>query len=578
MEYRKQIYVAGDCMISSLGFSTAENMAAIAAGETGIKEVRDCDIYPVGFPAARICRERWKQEISGTGLESYSLLEQFFIYVIGKVAQETGIDAGSEECGLILATTKGNIDRIDSASAYLWEMARKVGAYFHSKEQPVVVSNACISGVSALVVASRWMECGKYKHVLVAGGDLLTRFVVSGFQSFKSVSARPCRPYDAGRDGLTLGEACGCVALTTDRALVKKEPVVVVKGGAMTNDANHISGPSRTGDGLYLAIRSAMEEAGMDVAAIGFVNAHGTATVYNDEMEAKALNWAGLEQVPLNSLKGYWGHTLGASGIIESIACFEQLRKGVVFGTKGFEVPGVSLPLSLSAQHRTQEIACCVKTASGFGGCNAAVVFGVEGQNQEKQRVRPVKAEITGRCRIAGGKVEVDGETRLEAEGCFGDFVRKAFKSLQEPDMKFYKMDDLCKLGYVTVGWLLKGREVEKEGMGIVLANAASSLDTDRRHEAVIGRLGEEGGSPAVFVYTLPNVVVGEICIRHKIQGENIFFICEKKSMAFLQEYAEMLMSLNKLRTVVYGWCELDGEEYEAEMVLCRATGAVGAE
>ena len=149
-----------------------------------------------------------------------------------------------------------------------------------------MISNACISGVSAIVVASRLIRSGEYDHVFVAGFDLLCDFIVSGFNAFKSVSPVLCRPYDAARDGLTLGEAGGAVLLTADRGL--SATGVTVAGGGISNDANHISAPSRTGDGLAFAIRAALREASLGAAAIGMVNPHGTATLYNDEMESRA--------------------------------------------------------------------------------------------------------------------------------------------------------------------------------------------------------------------------------------------------------------------------------------------------
>lgn len=563
MEIGEKIYVAADHIISALGNSTTENMEAIAHYQSGIERKSNPEWYVCEFPAASI---RGEEEFP----EDYSRLEGLFIKAIQSVLIQTGLVLSARDCLLVLATTKGNIDRINTEEAYIGRMARRIARYFNAYHVPLVISNACISGVSALLVASNLIEGGKYKHVVVAGGDLLTRFVVTGFHSFKSVSNEPCKPYDKDRDGLTLGEACGAVVLTTDRSLVKSWPAVVVAGGCITNDANHISGPSRTGDGLYYAIRSAVSEAGIGAEDISFVNAHGTATAYNDEMEAKALNWAGLAEVPLNSLKGYWGHTLGAAGLIESIACFEQLRRGMAWGTKGFRESGVSLPLNLSALHRPMNMKCCLKTASGFGGCNVAAIYALEEHVVGREKFREVEIREVRNCRILDGQVWIDEEQKCADAGEFGDFIRLAFKALNQPNMKFYKMDDLCKLGYTAVSWLLQDFEIDGLTTGIVFENRAASLDTDRKHQDIIDRLGDLEASPAVFVYTLPNVVMGEICIRHKIQGENTFFISEHKSLGFLKEYASLLMAKQKLRTCIYGWCELDGERYEADLHLLK--------
>ena len=151
-------------------------------------------------------------------------------------------------------------------------------------------------------------------------------------------------------------------------------------GGASSNDANHISGPSRTGEGLILSMRGALKEAQIEeVSTIGYISAHGTATRYNDEMESLAFGTMGLQDTPLNSLKGYWGHTLGAAGVIEAVATLHSLREGFLIPSAGFQSMGVSQPLNVIRAFEEKKINRALKTASGFGGCNAAAVFEREG-------------------------------------------------------------------------------------------------------------------------------------------------------------------------------------------------------
>ncbi|MBC7891052.1 MAG: beta-ketoacyl synthase, partial [Sphingobacteriaceae bacterium] len=146
-------------------------------------------------------------------------------------------------------------------------------------------------------------------------------------------------------------------------------------GGAISNDANHISGPSRTGDGLSTAIGGALRAARLSAEVIDFVSAHGTATRHNDEMEAAALTWAGVQAAPVNSLKGYFGHTLGAAGLIETLVSARSLRENRMLPTAGFSQSGVSTPLNIPSTLHLASLRHCLKTASGFGGCNAALVL-----------------------------------------------------------------------------------------------------------------------------------------------------------------------------------------------------------
>ena len=150
---------------------------------------------------------------------------------------------------------------------------------------------------------------------------------------------------------------------------------VIVSGAATSNDANHISGPSRTGEELSFAIKNALVEAGLTPADIGYISAHGTATPYNDEMEARAISLSGLSQVPVNSFKGYWGHTLGAAGIIESVAAVQSLRHNLLISSAGFADCGVSVPINIIKRNEALPLNACLKTASGFGGCNAAALY-----------------------------------------------------------------------------------------------------------------------------------------------------------------------------------------------------------
>lgn len=587
MEHSLNIYITAHTLITSLGFGIQENTEAIRACRSGIRiqeagRISDSPLLAGMIDAAELERRAKQMQIT-----DYTRMEQLFILAVQEVISQSGASLREPDCALLLSTTKGNVDLLSKqvasnelvapgesngssiqlptdSPAFLWKMAERIGNFFGACNQVDVISNACISGVSALIVAKRQIESGRYKRVIVAGGDILSHFITSGFLSFRSVSAQRCRPYDIQRDGLSLGEACGAVLLETQG----NANDIILSGGAVSNDANHISGPSRTGDGLALAINQAMEEAGVIPGDISFINAHGTATVYNDEMESKAIHLAGLSTVPVNSLKPYFGHTLGASGIIETIFCMEQLKTGILYGTLGFETLGVPMPVTVYGTHQPIPMKCCVKTASGFGGCNAAVVLSLPAACCRQKQVPFSKAltESVNSITIRPGVVERDGTVIFNSsETDFAPFIREAYKNLGDNNMKFYKMDDLCKLGYVAAGYLLKETDYQPEEIGIILANASSSLDTDCKHQTLISKEGDKAASPAVFVYTLPNVVLGEICIRHKIKGENTFFVCPHYEPDSLEDYARIVMAKGKLRTCIIGWCELMDGQYQAE-------------
>jgi 3-oxoacyl-[acyl-carrier-protein] synthase-1 len=171
---------------------------------------------------------------------------------------------------------------------------------------------------------------------------------------------------------LSLGEAAGTIILTNNHDLIKDEEPIIVGRGFTSNDANHISGPSRTGEGLYIAIKRTLERSDRTV---DYISAHGTATPFNDEMESIAITRAGMQHVPVNSLKGYWGHTLGAAGVIESISCIHTLRNNILYNTLGFSCLGVTHPIAVINETKKTQVNTCLKIASGFGGCNASLLY-----------------------------------------------------------------------------------------------------------------------------------------------------------------------------------------------------------
>ena len=367
------VYVIADNIVSPLGPTAAANFAAVTGGSSGIRLHNDILLSPSPFYAAMFSPEL---------PAGYTKFEHLLISSVSEALSQSGIDITSPRTAFLVSTTKGNIELLEqqrdnpqvTEQMELMVTARKVADHFHYPGTPLVISNACISGLLAILIAQRLIVSGQYDHAVVTGADVVTQFVLSGFQSFQAVSPEPCRPFDADRKGVTLGEGAGTVILSNRQDLAAPG-AVVVKAGSVSNDANHISGPSRTGAELGTAMRLAMLNSGLTPEDIGFVSAHGTATLYNDEMEAKALHLAGLHDTPVNSLKGYYGHTLGAAGLIEAIIGIRALQQQVLIPTQGFEQLGVSMPVNVIKKLEQRPMQHYLKTVSGFGGCNAAVVF-----------------------------------------------------------------------------------------------------------------------------------------------------------------------------------------------------------
>ncbi len=379
----KQVFVASDNIITSLGFTTEENAAALKTGQTGIKRHEDNKLSPSPFWASMFDDHALSDRFSEyADPEQYTRFEQLVISSARDALKNTAVNPSGERTLFILSTTKGNVDildrksgyRFDENRVYLWNSALLLQQYFKLFHTPIVVSNACVSGVLAIMIGARYIRSGRYDHVVITGADLVTEFVISGFNSFLSLCDGPCKPFDKDRQGLSLGEGAGTVILTSDEKQCGDREKIIVGPGFSSNDANHISGPSRTGEGLYIAIRRTLEVEDHD-HSIDYISAHGTATPYNDEMESIALTRAGLQHVPVNSFKGNWGHTLGAAGVVESVAGFYSMRQNQLFGTRGFHTLGVTHPINVIKDARENQTRTFLKIASGFGGSNAALLF-----------------------------------------------------------------------------------------------------------------------------------------------------------------------------------------------------------
>ena len=339
-----EVYVVSGNVFSPLGKTTQTNFEALKTGQTAVKLRTDASLSTDPFFASLFDR---KENFYEDNEQKYSRFERILLASITDALQLGGINPEDKNTVLILSSTKGNIGLLETEedSAQLNERislsasAKLIAAHFGFQNIPVVISNACISGVSAIITALRLLRSGQYGNAVIAGADVMSRFIVSGFQSFQALSSDVCKPFDKSRDGLNLGEGAGTIILSTSK---KYQLNVKVLGGAVSNDANHISAPSRTGQELGYAICKALQDAGKEASDIGFISAHGTATIFNDEMEASALTIANLQNVPLNSLKGNYGHTLGAAGLIESIISIQSLLQGVVLPTLNYKDSGVT--------------------------------------------------------------------------------------------------------------------------------------------------------------------------------------------------------------------------------------------
>ncbi|HQW40623.1 MAG TPA: beta-ketoacyl synthase N-terminal-like domain-containing protein [Flavobacteriales bacterium] len=354
-------------VVSPLGEGLTASVQRMREGGTALQH-----IAPSDGPAAVV--GKIPEELLAPGPDRlYHLVDR----VLGNVLDDLDRPQLNERWGCYIASTKGDIEALASADpdhARLPFLADHIQRKAGFTQRPWIISNACASGTSAIAIAGAAIARGHIDHAIVLGVDVLSRFVLRGFQALHAVSEAPCIPFDAARNGTSLGEACAAVVLTNDPAILKNK-LGTFLGGSIAHDANHISGPSRTGEGLVRAIQGACDKAGIKASDIHAINAHGTGTDYNDGMESIAFERCELSAVPMSGYKGWFGHTLGAAGILESILALEALDRGWVLRNEGLVNAGVPGKVNALLKDERTTGDLLLKTSSGFGGCNAAVLL-----------------------------------------------------------------------------------------------------------------------------------------------------------------------------------------------------------
>ena len=605
------ISVLSTNITSPLGFTTEQNYQAVRAGHPSLRRYDGLWGLTEPFAASLFSEE----QRAALALDGYTFFEALAIHSVREALSHIQLDVASPRVILILSTTKGNIGQSPA------EAAQKIAKVLGVSTTPIVVCNACVSGLSAQLLADRLLSASLYDYAIVVGAEEQSKFIISGFQSLKAVSEEPCRPFDIERNGLNPGEAAATIIFgkmvkqrstavppAPDRREVPPAPDRREEGkvngqatldgqresqwsmvqGAVCNDAYHNVSPSPKAEGCAHAIEQAM--AGWDKSRLATVCVHGTATLFNDQMESIAIQKTGLSEVPLSALKGYFGHTMGAAGVLETILTMCATDDGVVLPSKGFTEVGVSgkvsiskTPLPILGENKNSFL----KLLSGFGGCNVAVLY-TKDPPSNARRLTEESTLFSGRNKESlaiKGEVWRGSSIRISSQD--GKKPVDIYKQQIGDYPKFYKMDILSQLAFVAAEQLKKSLPLKGEVEGVCLFNHSSSIVADRQFLSTISDAENFTDalapwradkarifpSPSVFVYTLPNIAAGEIAIRHHVTGETSFYILPKKDEALMQQILEATINATGAKSVVSGWVDAESKtNYECELSVYNYT------
>lgn len=387
-------YTATSC----LGHGLDATLTALQAGDSGLQPCRFETVHDLQThigEVAGVDDVRLPGHLSGYDCRNNRLallgLEQDGF---GDAVREAAARYGKRRIGILLGTSTSGIlqteqayRRRDPASGALpddflyrtthntYSVGDFVRSHFGLEGPAMVVSTACSSSAKVFASAARMIAAGLIDAAVVGGVDSLCLTTLYGFNSLELLSTQPCRPYDAGRNGLSIGEAAAFALLERVPDAVRADDVLLL-GAGESNDAHHMSAPHPAGLGARIAMEAALASANLGSADIDYINLHGTATPSNDAAEGKAVAALFGDRVPCSSTKGATGHTLGAAGGLEAVICALALRHGFMPGGLNLDRPDPAIAIRYLAANLDRPPSRVLSNSFGFGGSNCSLLFG----------------------------------------------------------------------------------------------------------------------------------------------------------------------------------------------------------
>jgi 3-oxoacyl-[acyl-carrier-protein] synthase I len=391
-------WIAGLGIVSAIGNDLHQNYESLTAEKTGIAAMQWLpSVHANELPVGEV--KSGNEELAlASGLSPKLPRTALLSYL---AAREALADAGWEKnnslrTGFISANTVGGMDKTEnffrlfsrnSAAGRLADVVfHECGAVTELVAEELgirhfvsTVSTACSSSANAIFTGARLIRAGLLEYALVGGADSLTRFTLNGFNTLMILDREKCKPFDENRHGLNLGEGAAYLLLASDKGLkqLNKNPYARISGWANANDAFHQTASSPEGTGSFLAMKGALDYAGIPPSAIDYINLHGTGTQNNDIAEGTAIRLLFDPGYPkMSSTKAYTGHTLGASGAVEAVYSVLAIQHGVIFPNLRLETPMKEFPFQpVTACLKNQRVQHVLSNSFGFGGNCSSLIF-----------------------------------------------------------------------------------------------------------------------------------------------------------------------------------------------------------
>ncbi len=393
----KRVVVTGMGIISPHGAGYSENLKALNEGRDSISEITLFD--------SSSCRGTTGGEVRGFSFDAHlkrlraSRLDRsskLLLTAFEEAREAASFSTGGVECPVLLGTTLGGMisgmkyhgaglkngfEHISPAPLvdyFAHTHARNLMNEYGLSGESLTFSDACASGAHAIGRAFRMVRSGESVIAVAGGYDTMCEFTFAGFNSLQAVTVSKCRPFDRDRDGLALGEGAA-IFIVEEMEHARRRgavPIVEITGYGSTSDAYHITRPSPDGDGARRAMEGALNDAGIDASKVDYINAHGTGTVYNDLMEARAISAIFKKSTPVSSTKAMIGHLLGGAGAVEAVFTIMAIKGGFLppnINLRNID-PGIDISITTESDCRAV-VGTALSNSFGFGGANASLIF-----------------------------------------------------------------------------------------------------------------------------------------------------------------------------------------------------------
>lgn len=587
------IAITGEGIISAIGTNKEEVLQSLLAQKSGIKEMQFLQSVHHELPVGEVAlsNEQMKKRLGIPEKQLMSRTELMGILAIRQALEDAGIDlssvsASNKKIVLVSGTTVGGMDLTEQSFNPLYEQfqsqketkveelaflnhhdggncTQKIADYFRNEsatgqggfDELTTISTACSSAANAIMLGAKLLETGEADIVVAGGSEALSRFHLNGFNSLMILDKKRCRPFDATRAGLNLGEGAAFVVLESESAACQqgKTPHAYLTGYGNACDAYHQTASSENGEGAFLAMKEALDMAHIEPEDIQYVNAHGTGTPNNDQSESESLKRLFGKKMPwISSTKSFTGHTTSASGSIEAVICLLAMQHHFIPANLGWEkqMENGIIPCTGIENVRLKNVLC---NSFGFGGNDSSLIFSTHPTEEEATQTEGEAIQTEGKPQRSerepqqtASNIRILSTVEINSEEDLSD-IRKYVKPMEARRM-----------GKIMKSSLLSSLEaLEKAGIAtpdaIITGTTYGCLENSEKLLVQLKEEGEEMLKPTYFMQSTHNTIGSNIAIKTHCHGYNITYTQGEDSLDWAIRDAKMLLASGKAKTVLVG-------------------------